>query len=196
MKILVGLGNPSSKYEGTRHNVGFVVIDELAERWGIRVNTLRHRALCGSGFVGTEKVVLAKPVTYMNLSGEAVRPLTEYYKISPEDLLIICDDINLELGNLRVRARGSAGGHNGLKDIIAKLGTQDFPRLRVGVGGKPEQMELADYVLGHFTAEERKVVRETAGLAADAAETFVKEGVGEAMNRYNGLRKKEEHGSV
>ena len=196
MKILVGLGNPSSKYEGTRHNVGFVVIDELAERWGIRVNTLRHRALCGTGFVGTEKVVLAKPVTYMNLSGEAVRPLTEYYKISPEDLLIICDDINLELGNLRVRARGSAGGHNGLKDIIAKLGTQDFPRLRVGVGGKPEQMELADYVLGHFTAEERKVVRETVGLAANAAETFVKEGVGEAMNRYNGLRKKEEHGSL
>lgn len=192
MKIIVGLGNPTPKYEGTRHNIGFSVIDLLAEKYNIRVNTNRHKALCGSGIIGGEKVILAKPLTFMNLSGESVRPLMDYYKLELEDLLIIYDDISLEPGNLRVRAGGSAGGHNGMKSIIQHLGSDRFPRLRLGVGAKPAQMDLADYVLGHFSAEERPLIEQERKDAAEAVVCFLEEGVTEAMNRYNGKKKKED----
>lgn len=191
MKIIVGLGNPTAKYAGTRHNVGFAVIDALAEKYGIRVNTNKHKALVGSGIIAGEKVILAKPQTFMNLSGESVRPLADFYKLAPEDILIIYDDISLEPGNLRARASGSAGGHNGMKSIILHLGTEGFPRLRLGVGEKPAKMDLADYVLGHFSAEEKPLMEEGIKLAAEAVAVFVSDGIKETMNRYNGLKKKE-----
>ena len=191
MKIIVGLGNPTSKYEGTRHNIGFAVIDALAAKYNIRVNTNKHKALVGSGIIGGEKVILAKPQTYMNLSGESVRPLVDFYKVDPEDLLIIYDDISLDPGNIRARASGSAGGHNGMKSLILHLGTDLFPRLRLGVGEKPAKMDLADYVLGHFSAEEKPLMADGVKLAVEAVEVFVSDGIKEAMNRYNGLKKKE-----
>ncbi len=189
MKIIAGLGNPAGKYEGTRHNTGFMVIDRLAELHSIRVNTNRQRGLCGSGIIGGEKVLLVKPLTFMNLSGECLGPLLDYFKLEPEDLLVICDDISLQLGQIRIRGKGSAGGHNGLKSIIQHLGSQDFPRIKVGVGGKPERMDLADYVLGHFSREEQAVMKETVERAAEAAEMVIQEGIPAAMNRFNGCRK-------
>lgn len=191
MKIIIGLGNPTDKYAGTRHNMGFGVIDELAERHGIRVNTNRHRALCGTGSIAGEKVLLAKPLTYMNASGESVRPIYDYFKVEVGDIIIIYDDINLDVGQIRVRGKGSAGGHNGMKSIIGNLGSSDFPRVRVGVGAKPARMDLAAYVLSRFPAEELPEVRESIGRAADAVETLVSDGVEEAMNRFNAFKRKE-----
>lgn len=191
MKMIVGLGNPGSKYEGTRHNTGFETLDILADRYGIRVNTNRQKGLIGSGRIGEEKVLLVKPLTYMNLSGECVRPVADYYKIPPEDIVVICDDVYLEIGQIRVRGQGSAGGHNGLKNIIACLGSSDFRRVRVGVGKKPEQMDLADFVLGHIPkewAEEAQAARER---AADAAESLITDGLEKTMNRFNGFVREE-----
>lgn len=193
MKLIVGLGNPAAKYEGTRHNIGFAVIDRLAETHGIRVNTNRQKGLCGTGILGGEKVMLVKPLTFMNLSGECIRPLMDYYKLEPSDLLVIYDDISLEPGQIRIRAKGSAGGHNGIKSILAHLGTQEFPRIKVGVGGKPEQMDLADYVLGHFNREEQVLMADAVKLAAEAAEVILTDGIKEAMNRFNAFKRKEEH---
>ncbi len=190
VKMIVGLGNPGSKYENTRHNMGFAVIDELASRAGIEVNVNREKGLTGMGVLAGEKVLLVKPLTYMNLSGECAAPLAHYYRIAPEDILIVCDDINLSLGQLRIRLKGSAGGHNGLKNLIKMLGSDAFPRIRCGCGFKPEQMDLADFVLSHFTGEELKNVHEEWKLAADAAELFLREGGGAAMNRYNGKAEK------
>ncbi len=189
MKIIIGLGNPGMKYAGSRHNMGFAVVDVLAERHGIRVNISRHKGLCGAGMIGGEKVLLVKPQTYMNNSGECVRPVADYYKIDPEDILVIYDDISLDVGQIRVRGKGSAGGHNGMKSIIAHLGCQTFSRVRVGVGDKPAQMDLADYVLGHFAAGDLPAVRDSFERAADAAETWVKSGVDEAMNRFNAFER-------
>ena len=194
MKIIAGLGNPAAKYEGTRHNTGFAVIDQLAEKYSIRVNTNRQRGLCGAGIIGGEKVLLVKPLTFMNLSGECIRPLMDYYKLEPSELLVIYDDISLEIGQIRIRAKGSAGGHNGMKSIIGHLGTQEFPRIKVGVGGKPEQMDLADYVLGHFSREEQAAIKESVKLAAEASEFILTDGVKEAMNRFNAVKRKEENG--
>ena len=191
MKIIVGLGNPTPKYEGTRHNIGFSVIDLLAGKYNIRVNTNRHKALCGSGIIGGEKVILAKPRTFMNLSGESVRPLMDYYKLELEDLLIIYDDISLEPGNLRVRAGGSAGGHNGMKSIIQHLGSDRFPRLRLGVGAKPVQMDLADYVLGHFLKEEQPMMQQAFQDGAAAVVSMITESVDAAMNHFNGAARGE-----
>ena len=154
MFVIAGLGNPDEKYQGTRHNVGFDVVDRLAEKYQIAVDTKKHRALIGKGVVEGQKVILVKPQTYMNLSGESLRSLVEYYKIDPEkELLVIYDDISLEVGQLRIRRKGSAGGHNGIKNIIANLGTSVFPRIKVGVGEKPKGYDLADYVLGKFSKE-------------------------------------------
>ena len=189
MKIIAGLGNPAAKYEGTRHNTGFAVIDRLAEKYSIRVNTNRQRGLCGAGIIGGEKVLLVKPLTFINLSGECIRPLMDYYKLEPSELLVIYDDISLEIGQIRIRAKGSAGGHNGMKSIIGHLGTQEFPRIKVGVGGKPEQMDLADYVLGHFSQGERKIMEDAVKEAADAVMEAVEEGIDHAMNSHN--RKKD-----
>lgn len=185
MYLIAGLGNPGDKYENTRHNVGFHVIDVLADRMRTTVAEKKHFALTGRGVIGAERVILAKPQTYMNNSGQSLRAIADFYKIPPEDIIVISDDIDLEEGQLRIRLKGSAGGHNGLKSIIAHLGSQDFPRIRVGVGGKPEGWDLADYVLGSLKGNDGKRMEEAFRTAADAAELLVTEGGPAAMNRYN-----------
>ena len=185
MKMIVGLGNPGMKYAGSRHNLGFSVAAELADRHNIRINTVRLKGLCGSGVIAGQKVLLVQPQTYMNNSGECVKPLADYYRVPPEDVLVIYDDIALDVGRIRIRAKGSAGGHNGMKSLIRYLGSEEFPRIRVGVGAKPPQMDLADYVLGHFPKEELPVIREAVQRAADAAELWISQGVETAMNRFN-----------
>ena len=189
MYVIAGLGNPKREYENTRHNVGFDVIDAIASKYGIRVIERKHKALVGRGYIDGMKVVLAKPQTFMNLSGESIREIIDYYKEDPQsELVVVCDDISLELGQLRIRKKGSAGGHNGLKNIIAQLGTDGFARIKMGVGNKPEGYDLADYVLGHFTGAERKIMDESIGYAVDAAVTMLEKGPDEAMNRFNGKR--------
>ena len=184
--LIVGLGNPGEKYENTRHNVGFQVVDELAERQNAPVQKLKFKALTNLLTISGEKVLVMKPVTYMNLSGEAVRPAADFYKIPPERILVISDDTALDPGKLRIRAKGSAGGHNGLKNIIQHLGTDQFPRVRVGVGQKPHpDYDLADWVLGKFQGEAKKVMDEAVKRAADAVECILKEGADRAMNRFN-----------
>ncbi len=191
MFIIAGLGNPDRQYEGTRHNAGFDVIDRIAEKYNIAVDTKKHRAYIGKGIIGGQKVILAKPQTYMNLSGESIRSLVDYYKIDEEnELLVVYDDISLDVGQLRIRAKGSAGGHNGIKNIIAHLGTQVFPRIKVGVGEKPKGYDLADYVLGHFSKAEREQMEEGYDNAVRAAEMIVSGQLNEAMNEFN--RKKKE----
>lgn len=186
MFIIVGLGNPGREYEDTRHNIGFRVIETLAEQERIPVLEKKHRALIGKGYIDGQKVILAKPLTYMNLSGECVRELVDYYKIDEKkELLIISDDISLPPGQLRLRKKGSAGGHNGLKNIIAHLGHEEFMRLKMGVGEKPEGWDLADYVLGHFSREEKKEMEKAADEAAQAVRTVMNEGIEAAMNRFN-----------
>lgn len=185
MKIIVGLGNPTREYEGTRHNVGFSVIYNISDKYNINVDTKKHKALIGKGIIEGEKVILAMPQTYMNLSGESVRELVDYYKCDPEDIIVIYDDISLDVGKLRIRAKGSAGGHNGIKNIIAHLGTQEFPRIKVGVGEKPPRMDLADYVLGHFSKEEQPIIREGADKACDAVTLMIREDIATAMNKFN-----------
>lgn len=185
--LLVCLGNPGDQYENTRHNIGFMVADELGERHNIPIQRLKFRALTNTFTVGDEKVLLMKPVTYMNLSGEAVHEAAAFYKIPPERVLVISDEVSLAPGKIRVRRSGSAGGHNGLKNIIAHLGTDQFPRIRVGVGEKPHpDYDLADWVLGKFSAEDRKTVDQAVKRAADAVETLFKDGVNTAMNKFNG----------
>ncbi len=185
--IIVGLGNPGKKYDGSRHNVGFDVIDELVDRYDIRHPQRFGKSMIGKGRIGSEKVILVKPLTYMNLSGEAVREITDYYKVDPSSqLIVISDDVDLPVGKLRIRAKGSAGGHNGLKSIIGHLGRNDFNRIRVGVGGKAHpDMDLADHVLGHFNKSERAVMDEAVTRAADAVECILSDGVDKAMNIYN-----------
>ena len=191
MFIIAGLGNPDRQYEGTRHNAGFDVIDRIAEKYNIAVDTKRHRAYIGKGIIEGQKVILAKPQTYMNLSGESICSLVDYYKVDEEnELLVIYDDISLDVGQLRIRAKGSAGGHNGIKNIIAHLGTQIFPRIKVGVGEKPKGYDLADYVLGHFSKSEREMMDEGYDNAVRAAELIVSGRLNEAMNEFN--RKKKE----
>lgn len=186
MFIIAGLGNPGKRYENTRHNVGFDAIDELVDRYRIPGSGVSHKAMVGKGIMEGQKVLLAKPLTYMNLSGEAIRGLVDYYKIDPEaELLVIYDDISLEPGNIRIRKKGSAGGHNGIKSIIAQLGTQNFQRIRIGVGEKPKNWDLADYVLGTFGKEDRPLVEEALGNAAEAAAMIVQGKIDEAMNRFN-----------
>lgn len=192
MFIIAGLGNPTKQYEGTRHNAGFEVIDRLSEKYNIDVTTKKHRALIGKGGIAGQKVILAKPQTYMNLSGESIRSLLDYYKIDEEqELLIIYDDISLNPGQIRIRAKGSAGGHNGIKNIIAHLGSQVFPRIKVGVGEKPRGRDLADYVLGHFSKEEKVLMEEGYDNAVHAAEMIVSGSVEAAMNEYNRKKKEE-----
>lgn len=190
MYIIVGLGNPERKYDGTRHNIGFSALTVLADTYGISMDIKKHKAVCGKGVIEGQKVLLAMPQTYMNLSGESVRELVDYYKIDPEqELIVIYDDINLAPGKLRIRPKGSAGGHNGIKNIIAHLGTQVFPRIRVGVGEKPKGWDLADYVLGRYSAEDRKIIDEAQKEAAEAVKMMVMDDVRGAMNRYNTKKK-------
>lgn len=186
MYIIVGLGNPTKEYQNTRHNIGFDVIDAIAEKYDISVLEKKHKALIGKGYVDGQKVILAKPLTYMNLSGESVRELVDYYKIDEkEELIVIFDDISLDVGQLRIRKKGSAGGHNGIKSIISHLGHDTFMRIKMGVGDKPKGYDLADYVLGHFSGEERKIMDESAEKAADAVKIMMFESADAAMNIYN-----------
>lgn len=187
MKIIAGLGNPTKEYEGTRHNIGFSVIDKLADKYNISMNEKKHKAICGKGMIEGEKVILLKPQTYMNLSGESVVDAVNFYKVDPEeDVIIIYDDIDLDVGKLRIRTKGSAGGHNGMKNIIAHLGTQVFPRIRVGVGAKPKDWDLADYVLGRFPKEELPEIEAGRETACEAVKIIVSQGTEAAMNRING----------
>ncbi len=186
MYIIAGLGNPGSKYEKTRHNMGFRVIDLLAEKYHIEMNMKKHKAVCGTGVIEGMKVMLLKPQTFMNLSGESIREAVDFYKIDPEtELIVIYDDISLAPGNIRIRKKGSAGGHNGMKNIILHLGTQVFPRIRVGVGEKPAGWDLADYVLGGFSKEDEVLVKEACGHAAEAAAEILTDGPDKAMNDFN-----------
>ena len=192
MYIIAGLGNPGSKYEKTRHNMGFRVIDLLTEKYHIDMNMKKHKAVCGTGVIEGRKVMLLKPQTFMNLSGESIREAVDFYKIDPEtELIVIYDDISLAPGNLRIRKKGSAGGHNGIKSIISHLGTNVFPRIKVGVGEKPSGYDLADYVLGHFSKDDRAKMQEGYIRAMHAAEMLVAGDVEQAMNEYNKKAKQE-----
>ena len=190
MKLIVGLGNPGRRYAGTRHNVGFDVLDTIAERNRVEWESAPAEALMARWRI--MNVVLAKPLTFMNLSGGAILDLLQFYKIDRSDLLVVVDDINIELARLRARPGGSAGGHNGLKSVIAQLGTEEFARLRVGVGRGDARRELSDHVLATFDADERPIVVEAVGRAADAAELFVAEGIMSVMNRFNRREEKED----
>ena len=193
MYIIVGLGNPSSEYAGTRHNVGFEVIEILADRFDIATDFIKHKAVCGRGVIEGNKVMLAMPQTYMNRSGESVRELADYYKIDvTSELIVVYDDVNLDPGRIRIRGGGSAGGHNGMKDIISHLGTDEFTRVRVGVGEKPKGYDLADYVLGHFTKDERELMDGAFIDAANAVVSIMNDGIDAAMNRFNRSNKEDD----
>lgn len=186
MYIIVGLGNPGSQYAHTRHNAGFEAIDRLAEEYRISVDNKKFHALCGSGCIEGQKVLLVKPQTYMNLSGESVRAACDFFKIDPEEeLIVLYDDISLAPGQLRIRKKGSAGGHNGIKNIIQHLGTQVFKRVKIGVGEKPKEYDLADYVLGHFSGEEWSEMEDAFKRAAQAAAAMTGGDVERVMNEYN-----------
>lgn len=186
MYIIAGLGNPGREYANTRHNVGFDTVDVLADRYRIEIETKKHKALIGKGIIEGQKVILAKPQTYMNLSGESVRELVDFYKIDETtELIIIYDDISLNPGQIRIRLKGSAGGHNGIKSIIQHLGGQEFPRIKVGVGEKPVGYDLADYVLGHFTGDDKYEIENAKKRAADAAVMMICGDSEKAMNEFN-----------
>lgn len=191
MKIVVGLGNPGPKYRGTRHNVGYEVVRELAERHGGGVPTIKHEAALVEVFFAGEKLLLVAPETFMNLSGRSVWPLVDFYKLPLDDLLIVCDDLNLDTGRLRLRASGSAGGQKGLAHIIQQLGSEDFPRLRIGIGRPPGRMDPADYVLAKFRSEEREIMDLAVKSAADGVESWIEEGCEKAMNKVNATPKDE-----
>ncbi len=186
MYIIVGLGNPTMKYSGTKHNVGFDTIDKIAKEYKIKVNEAKHKAMVGKGTIAGEKVMLVKPITFMNLSGEAVRAVVDYYKEdSKNNLIVIYDDVSLDVGRLRIRGKGSAGGHNGIKSIIAHLGHEEFNRIRIGIGEKKDN-DMVNHVLGHFSRAERKVVDEGIEKAVEAVEVIITEGMDAAMNKFNG----------
>ena len=186
MYMIAGLGNPGKEYNNTRHNIGFAFIDALAQEYDINVMDVKLKALTGKGMIGGQKVLLVKPLTFMNLSGESIRPLADYYKVDPEsELIVVSDDITLSPGGIRIRKKGSAGGHNGLKNIIGQLGTGNFKRIRIGVGEKPKGYDLADYVLGHFSKEEQPLMQEGIAKAKEALNLILAGNMDQAMNEYN-----------
>lgn len=190
MYMIAGLGNPSGRYEKTRHNIGFDTIDRIAEEYHITIDEIRYQSVCGSGMIAGQKVLLMKPLTYMNNSGEAVGAAVRFYKLDPaSQLLVIYDDISLEPGNIRIRMKGSAGGHNGIKSVIAHVGTQEFARIKVGVGQKPDDWDLADYVLSRFPKEEREWAEAAMKDAVAAAALMVEGKEAQAMNMYNQKKK-------
>lgn len=189
MYIIAGLGNPTKEYDNTRHNIGFAAIDALADKYGISVSDMKNKALMGKGVINGNKVMLLKPLTYMNLSGEAIRAAVDYYKIDEKsELIVIYDDISLDVGQLRIRKKGSAGGHNGIKNIILHLGHDTFQRIKIGVGEKPKGYDLADYVLGHFSGEELAIMKESLEKVCGAVELMLEGDVDAAMNQYNKKR--------
>ena len=196
MYIIAGLGNPGQKYEGTRHNIGYRVLDELAKKYDINILESKFKGLIGKGMIQGEKAILIKPLTYMNLSGECIGEAVSYFKIDETaELIVVADDINLDVGQIRIRKKGSAGGHNGLKNIILHLGSENFIRVRMGVGDKPVGYDLADYVLGHFKREEEELLSESRENAVLAIETIISEGPDQAMNLYNQKRGKSNEGA-
>ena len=191
MYVIAGLGNPGREYEGTRHNVGFMTLDALADKYNIDVREKAFKGLIGKGVIEGNKVILVKPQMYMNLSGECIRQVMDYYKVDPSEFIVIYDDISLVPGGIRIRKKGSAGGHNGIKNIIAHLGTQEFPRVRIGVGEKPARMDLADYVLGRFPKEEAETMTTAFKDGAAAVVDMMTKGVEAAMNHFNGAARGE-----
>ena len=185
MKLIVGLGNPGNKYAGTRHNIGFDCVTALCDEYRIKMGKAELKALTGTGVIDGVKVMLAMPMTYMNLSGDSVRAIADYYKIDVSDIIVIFDDISLAPGQIRIRKKGSAGGHNGVKDIIAKLGTQEFDRIKVGVGAKPDGYDLADFVLGHFSKDEEADMRKAIDKVKEACVLMLNGETDKAMNLYN-----------
>ena len=185
MQLIIGLGNPEGRYKGTRHNIGFEVIGKMAFDHNILVNKNKHRGIIGTGKLGGKQVALIKPLTYMNRSGDCVRAALDFYKLSSADIIVIVDDVNLPVGEIRIRERGSAGGQNGLRDIIAKLNTDEFIRVRVGIGSKPPSWKLSDYVLSKFLKEEHEAMIEGITKAGDAALKIVLDGTAAAMNQFN-----------
>lgn len=185
MKVIVGLGNKGLKYAKTRHNIGFEVIELLAHRHRINMNTRKFKGLIGQGFIEGEKVILAMPLTYMNLSGECVRAILDFYKIHEEELLVVYDDLSMDLGALRIRKKGSAGGHNGIKNIISHLGHDEFLRYKVGVGPQPPGVKSENFVLGHFRKDELGTLEESIEHSANAVEAYLGKGLDFAMNNYN-----------
>lgn len=190
MYIIVGLGNPGRKYENTKHNLGFITLDLLAEKHGIKINKIKFKALVGEGTVSGQKVLLVKPQTYMNLSGNCVREVMAYYKEEPSHLVVVYDDVDIEKGRIRIKKGGSAGTHNGMRSIIYDLGFDNFPRVKVGIGGE-RKMGLANYVLGGFGKEEKKIMEDAVTRAADALECILCQGIDKAMNEYNVRPEKE-----
>lgn len=185
MFLIVGLGNPGPKYRMTRHNAGFMAIHKLAEDFNIKANTTKFQSILGQGTIADNKVILAQPITYMNNSGMAVRQLVDYYKIEREKLIIIYDDLDLPPGKIRIKKKGSSGGHNGVSSIIESLGTQEVPRIRIGIGSPPEDFPVIDYVLGHFTAEEIPIIEDTLSKISPIIEEIIENGFQKAMNKYN-----------
>lgn len=186
--MIVGIGNPGKKYETTRHNVGFQTVDVLSKKLGVPMRSRRFKTVHGIGSYAGNKVILVKPQTFVNLSGEAVRSLSKYYGVEPEHILVVYDDVYLEMGAIRVRPSGSAGGHNGLKNIISQLGSDGFPRVRLGTGPQPEGMDLIEFVLRPMTSGERKTMKEIYEEAAEACLVLIKDGAERAMNLFNGKR--------
>lgn len=185
MHVIVGLGNPGKTYANTRHNVGFDTIDLLAERNNIRVNKIKFKAVYGEGNINGEKVILVKPQTYMNNSGETVRDIANFFKLHPEHIIVIVDDIDIDFASVRIRKKGSAGSHNGLKSIIHLLGTEDFPRIKIGIGKRHQGQRLSDFVLSRFSKDERKIIEESLLYSAEAVETILKDGIEASMNKFN-----------
>ncbi len=196
MKLLVGLGNPGARYHDTRHNIGFRVIDALARRWSVDQWREQHQALVGRAREGDEPVLVAKPMTFMNLSGDAIAGLAGFYKVAVADVLVVLDEVALPLGRLRAGRGGSHGGHNGLKSVIARLGTSEVPRLRIGVGLGDGQKALADHVLGTFGPDEREQVEAAVLRAAEASVMFVTDGIERVMNAFNAANDKQDPGAV
>lgn len=183
MFLIVGLGNPGREYENTRHNIGFAALDVMAKRYNLDINRKKFKGEYGEGFINGHKIILLKPYTYMNLSGESVREAMDFYKLTPEEVLIIYDDISLEVGRLRIREKGSAGGHNGIKSLIANIGTDVFPRIKIGIGGP--KSDLVNHVLGKFSKDEVETLKETLDVVVKATETILDANPKEAMNKFN-----------
>lgn len=186
MYLIVGLGNIGKEYEHTRHNVGFDIMNLISDRYNIAVNREKFRGMYGEGRIGNEKVILLKPLTYMNLSGESVREAVNFYKIESSNIIVIYDDVSLDVGRLRLRSQGSSGGHNGIKSIIANIGSDIFPRIKIGVGQPP--YNLVEHVLGRFSKEERETVEKVFQIGTEAVESIICQGISQAMNKYNGIK--------
>lgn len=185
MYLIVGLGNPGKEYDGTRHNIGFEAINYIANKYNIELNRIKFKGVFGEGFINNEKIILLKPTTYMNLSGESIREVINFYKIHTDNIIVLYDDISLDVGRMRIREKGSAGGHNGIKSIISNLGTDVFPRIKIGVGGA--KGSLVSHVLGRFSQEELTVLTKTISATEEAVEMMIIKSIKDAMNKYNGF---------